>query len=113
MRDIDSGISYFYNIDTCERISDNILGSGLINTKVVSNKTEDSSSHVMKKQKSIKYKKTKNNITNTENKGNMIVKLLQTHPDNIKFNSKISKKKTKEQLNNDILRLNFENLIDM
>ena len=116
VRDIDSGISYFFNIETGERISDNRIGLGLINTLVsplASNKTKDSSSDVIKQNKAIKQKKTTKHITNIENKGKMIVELLKTHPDNMKFKSKTQTKKTKDQLNNDILRIDFDNIIEM
>ena len=107
-RDINTGISYFIDIDTGERINDYKYGSGLINTLVsastkalTSNKTKDSTSTPIKP------------VINTENKGGMIVKLLQTHPDNMKFKSETLTKKTKDQLNNDILSIDFDNIIEM
>ena len=72
-RDINTGISYFIDIDTFERIPDNKHGSGLINTLVsdskealTDNKTKDPVS-TSTKQKSIKNEKVKPMI-NTENK---------------------------------------------
>ena len=126
-RDIDTGISYFINIDTGERINEYKYGSGLINTLVSAstkalkpNKTKDLPSAPNTKHKTINRldKSVKNEtvkpLINTENKGEMIVKLLQTHPDNMKFKSSTpTQKKTKDQLNNDILSLDFDKIIDM
>ena len=43
----------------------------------------------------------------------MIVKLLQKHPENMKFKSSTPSKRTKDQLNNDILSIDFDKIIDM
>ena len=100
--DINTGISYFINIDTGERISDNKNGSGLINTLISStkaltcNKTKDSSTAI-KPNKAIKNIRVVKPIINTENNGEMIVKLLQTHPDNMKFKSETRNNNKKNQ----------------
>ena len=118
-RDINTGISYFINIDTGERINEYKYGSGLINTLVsdsketlTDNKTKDPVSNLTKQKaiKPIKPNKAIKPMINTENKGAMIVKLLQTHPDNMKFKSKTP---TKDQLKNDILSIDFDKIIDM
>ena len=127
-RDINTGMSYFIDIDTFERIPDNKYGSGLINTLVSAptkalkpNKTKDLVSTIIEDKaikpntarKSVKNETVKPMI-NTENKGEMIVKLLQTHPDNMKFKIvNTPRKKTKDQLNNDILSIDFDKIIDM
>ena len=48
----------------------------------------------------------------SENKGEMIVSLLQSHPENKKFQPERTKK-TEEQLRNDILSIEFDKLTDM
>ena len=125
-RDINTGMSYFIDIDTFERIPDNKHGSGLINTLVSAstkalldnkNKYPVSTPNTVRKtinrlDKSVKNETVKPMI-NTENKGEMIVKLLQAHPDNMKFKSETPTKKTKDQLNNDILSIDFDKIIDM
>ena len=48
----------------------------------------------------------------SENKGEMIVSLLQSHPKNKKYQPERTKK-TEKQLMNDILSIEFDKLIDM
>ena len=125
-RDINTGMSYFVNIDTGERINEYKYGSGLINTLIsasketlTNNKPKDpvSTPNTVRKTFNRLDKSVKNEIVkpiiNTENKGELIVKLLQTHPDNMKFKSETPAKKTKDQLNNDILSIDFDKIIDM
>ena len=50
--------------------------------------------------------------TESENKGDVIVSLLQSHPENKKFQPEKTKK-TEEQLKNQLLSLEFDKLTEM
>ena len=137
VRDINTGISYFIDIESGEPVHNRQKGEGIMNSlistakKALTSKTtknlakkiaikgaEKGAQHVAQKAVNNKLKKaTKKEIKKivkpkSENKGEMIVSLLQSHPKNKKYQLERTKK-TEEQLRNDILSIEFDKLIDM
>ena len=141
VRDINTGISYFIDIESGEPVHNRQKGEGIMNSlistakKALTSKTtknlakkiaikgaEKGAQHVAQKAVNNKLKKeTKKEIKKivkpivkpkSENKGEMIVSLLQSHPKNKKYQPERTKK-TEKQLMNDILSIEFDKLIDM
>ena len=133
VRDINTGISYFIDIESGEPVHNRQKGEGIMNSlistakKALTSKTtknlakkiaikgaEKGAQHVAQKATKKEIKKIVKPIVKpkSENKGEMIVSLLQSHPKNKKYQLERTKK-TEEQLRNDILSIEFDKLIDM
>ena len=133
VRDINTGISYFIDIESGEPVHNRKKGEGIMNSlistakKALTSKTtknlakkiaikgaEKGAQHVAQKATKKEIKKIVKPIIKpkSENKGEMIVSLLQLHPKNKKYQLERTKK-TEEQLRNDILSIEFDKLIDM
>ena len=136
VRDINTGMSYYIDIETGEPIDDRQKGEGIMNSlistakkaltskttkdlaKKASIKVAQKTGNIVKKRLNKASKKETEKVeklkkyTKSENKGDMIVSLLQSHPENKKFQPERTKK-TEEQLRNDILSIEFDKLTDM
>lgn len=153
-RDIDTGMSYYIDIDTGEPVEYHQKGEGIMSSlisvgkKITSKFTEsatDKAKKAAKKElkrkiaskfegndeyttqqtakKTIQLVNDKLNkktdkvvkpkkYTESENKGDVIISLLQSHPDNKKFQPEKTEK-TEEQLKNQLLSLEFDKLTEM
>lgn len=137
VRDMNTGMSYYIDIETGDPVDDHQKGGGIMNSLIstakkslTSKTTKDLAKKAGKKGVQHVAHKTGNIIKNrlnkatkketeklkkyteSENKGDMIVSLLQSHPENKKFQPERTKN-TEEQLRNDILSLEFDKLTNM
>ena len=133
VRDINTGISYFIDIESGEPVHNRQKGEGIMNSLISTAKKALTSKTTKNLAKKIAIKGAEKGVNNklkkatkkeikkivkpivkpkSENKGEMIVSLLQSHPKNKKYQPERTKK-TEEQLMNDILSIEFDKLIDM